>query len=269
MLKATEHAPITRIRLARTFLGRSLHSVCAYLVDGVLVDNGPPATAGELVAWLRSRPPRLVLNTHYHEDHTGANAALQRAFGVPVLAPAAAVARLADFYRLPFYRALAWGRPHDVRVESLPEVVDAGRYRFLVVPTPGHAPDHVCLFEPEQGWLFSGDLYIHERVVYTREVEDVWQHIASLRRVLALSPRLLLCAHAGVVDDPRTAIVAKIAFWEGLAERARALAERGVSERAIRARLLGREGWMTAISRGDFSKLNMIRALLRDPSAAR
>lgn len=263
MLHTTDHGPITRIRLARTFAGRALYSVCAYLVDGVLIDNGPPATARELVEWLRPRPPRLVLNTHYHEDHTGGNGAVQRAFGARVLAPPASIARLAAFYRLPFYRALVWGQPADVTVEPMPPVVDAGTYRFEVVPTPGHAPDHVCLFEREQGWVFSGDLFIHERVTYTREVENVWQHIESLRRVLALEPRLLLCAHAGVVHDPQSAIRTKIAYWEGLAERARALHEQGVPLGTIRARLLGREGWMTYVSRGDFSKKNMIRALLK------
>ncbi len=267
MLRATEHGPITRIRLARTFFGRALYSVSAYLIDGTLFDTGPPATARELVAWLRGRAPRLVVNTHYHEDHTGGNAALQRAFGVRVLAPAAALATLADFYRLPLYRALVWRQPANAAVEPLPEIVETGRYRFQVVPTPGHATDHVCLFEPEQGWLVSGDLYIHERVTYTRQVEDVWQHIASLRRVLALQPRLMLCAHAGIVHDPKTAITAKIAFWEGLAERARVLAEQHVPLATIRTRLLGREGWMTTLSRGDFSKLNMVRALLREPSS--
>ncbi len=263
MLTAFDHGPITRIRLARTFAGRALYSVCAYLVDGVLIDNGPPATARELVAWLRQRPPRLVLNTHYHEDHTGANGALAREFGVRILAPAASLARLADFYRLPLYRALVWGQPENATVDPMPTVVDSGAYRFEVVPTPGHAPDHVCLFEPQQGWAFTGDLFIHERVTYTRLVEDVWRHIESLRRVLALAPCLLLCAHAGVVHDPQRAIRTKIAFWEGLAERARALAEQGLPPGAIRARLLGREGWMTYVSRGDFSKKNMILALLR------
>ena len=263
MLRASDHGPITRIRLARTFAGRVLYSVCAYVVDGVLIDTGPPATAAELVDWLRGRAPRLVVNTHYHEDHTGGNAAVQQAFGVPVLAPAGSLARLADFYRLPFYRALVWGQPRNVTVAPLPAVLEAGRYRFEVVPTPGHAPDHVCLFEREQGWLFSGDLFIHERVTYTRDVEDVWQHIASLRRVLALAPRLLLCSHAALIYDPQNAIRTKIAFWESLAERARALQEQGLPLRAIRSRLLGREGWMTYLSRGDFSKKNMIRALLK------
>jgi len=265
MLSATDHGAITRIRLARTLLGRRLYGVSAYLVDDVLIDTGPPATAAELVAWLHRRPPRLVLNTHYHEDHSGADAALQAAFGARVLAPAASLPRLARFYRLPFYRALTWGRPRNAVVEPLPAVVDAGEYRFEAVPTPGHAPDHVCLFERARGWLFSGDLFIHERVTHARDVEDVWLHVESLRRVLALAPRLMLCAHAGVVRDPVPAIRAKIAFWEDLAGRARALAERGQPIAVIAARLLGREGWMAAISRGDFSKRALIRALLRPP----
>ena len=267
MLTAAERGEITCIHMARTFAGRALYAVWAYLIDGVLFDTGPPATAPELVRWLRPRPPRLVVNTHYHEDHSGADAALQRAFGVSVLAPPASLARLARFYRLPFYRALAWGRPHDVRVEPLPAVLETGDHRYEVVPTPGHAPDHVCLLDRARGWVLAGDLFIHERVTHTREVEDVWQHIASLRRVLALEPRLLLCSHAGLVHDPQRALRAKLAFWEGLGERARALAEQGVPLDAIRTRLLGREGWMTWLSRGEFSKANMIRALLRPPAA--
>lgn len=267
MLRTSDHGPVTRIRLARTFLGRALYSVCAYLVDGVLIDSGPPATAAELVGWLGARPPRLVVNTHYHEDHSGANAALHRAFGVRILAPAASLPRLADFYRLPFYRALVWGRPVNLAVEPLPDVLEAGELRLEVVPTPGHAPDHVCLFERERGWLFSGDLFIHERVTHTREVEDVWQHIASLRRLLALAPKTMFCSHAGVVHNPVARITAKIEFWETLAERADALRREGVPLAAIRGRLLGREGWMTYLSRGDFSKLNMIRALLKEQAA--
>jgi hypothetical protein len=53
VLRSTEYGPITRIHLARTFLGRPLYTVEAYLVDGLLIDTGCPATASELVAWCR------------------------------------------------------------------------------------------------------------------------------------------------------------------------------------------------------------------------
>lgn len=262
MLHVTSHGPITRIRLARTFLGRALYTVNAYLVDGLLIDTGCPGTAREMVAWCRGRGIRLVVNTHHHEDHAGGDRPLQRALGVPVFAPPEAVPTLAHFPRLEFYRRVVWGQPENVSAQPLGEVVETDRYRFEVVPTPGHCPDHICLFEPQQGWLFSGDLFIHERVRYLRADEDALTTLESLRRVLALRPRLLICSHAGLVEDACGAIERKIAYWEGLAEKARALRRQGLSLREVTDRLLGPEGPTGRITRGHFAKINLVRSLL-------
>src|SRR5207247_1893328 len=70
----------------------------------------------------------------------------------------------------------------------LGEGVETPRFRFRVIHTPGHATDHVALFEPERGWLFSGDLYLAPRLRYLRADEDVYAMMNSLRRVLALEP---------------------------------------------------------------------------------
>jgi glyoxylase-like metal-dependent hydrolase (beta-lactamase superfamily II) len=262
MLEVTTYGPITRLRLAQAFLGRPLYTVSAYLVDGLLVDAGPPATARELVAWCRGQKVRQVVNTHHHEDHAGGDRALQRALGLPVAASAGAIPVLADFPRLQFYRRAVWGQPGGVAVEPLGDLVETGHYRFEVISTPGHCPDHVCLFEQEQGWLFSGDLFVHERVRYLRADEDVWATLTSLRCALALRPRLMICAHAGFVEDACSAIEGKIAYWEGLAAQARALRRQGLSLREITARLLGSESLMTRVTRGHFAKVNLIRALL-------
>jgi len=262
MLESTVDGPITRIHLARTFLGRPLYTVEAYLVDGLLIDTGCPATAAELVAWCRGMDARQGVNTHHHEDHSGGDGALQRGLGLPIAAPDRAVSILADFPSLQFYRRVVWGQPEDVMVERLGSVVETERYRFEVIPTPGHCPDHVCLFESEQGWLFSGDLFIHERVRYLRADENALITLESLRRVLALWPRLLICSHVGLVDDACGAIERKIAFWEGLAQEARALRDQGFSLRQVAHRLLGPEGMMSRFTRGHFSKVNLIRSLL-------
>ncbi len=262
MLHSTNHGPITRIHLARTFLGRALYTVNAYLVDGLLIDTGCPGTARELVAWCRGKGVQRVVNTHHHEDHAGGDGRLQRELGVPIAAPPKAVPILAHFPRLEFYRWLVWGQPGNVSIEPLGEVVETGRYRFQVIPTPGHCPDHICLFEPQEGWLFSGDLFIHERVRYLRADEDALTTLDSLRRVVALRPRLLICSHAGLVEDACGAIERKIAYWEEVAEQARALREQGLSLREVTERLLGPEGPMSRITRGHFAKVNLIRSLL-------
>jgi glyoxylase-like metal-dependent hydrolase (beta-lactamase superfamily II) len=256
--------------MAKTLFGRPAHEVSAYRVGDLLVDTGPPPTAGRLVAWCRDaaeyRPIARVVLTHHHEDHVGGAAALREALGLPVFAPASAVPILAEGLRMPLYRRVVWGSPRRVRPEPLGEEVvarvEGEDLRFEVIPTPGHAFTHVCLWEPSRRWLVSGDLYVHPRVKYLRRIEDVWVHVDSLRRVLALEPEILICAHAGLVRDACAAIERKIAWWEGLAGEARALRDRGWPVRRITRRLLGREGFLYYASFGDFSKRNLVRSLL-------
>ncbi|MGD2105138.1 MAG: MBL fold metallo-hydrolase [Anaerolineae bacterium] len=262
MLRATRRGPITRIHLARTLLGRPLRTVDAYLVDDLLIESGPPATASGMVDWCRGRDIRLVINTHHHEDHSGGDHALHASLGLPVAVPAAALPVLGRVPRLEWYRRFVWGQPDDIDAQPLGHVVETPNYRFVVIPTPGHSPDHVCFFEPEQRWLFTGDLYIHERARYLRADENAHEILTSLRRVRTLRPQLLVCSHAGFVEDGCRALERKIADWEKLMEKARSLHDRGVSIEDITKALLGREGLAAYASRGHFSKRNLIAALL-------
>jgi ribonuclease/clavin/mitogillin len=266
MLQVTQHGPINRIVLARTFFGRALYTVAIYLVDGLLIDTGPPVTARRLGNWLQGQGVEQIINTHHHEDHSGGDKWLQRALGLPVRVPPETVPLLAHFPRLEAYRRAVWGQPANFGADSLGEVVESRHYRYQVIPTPGHCPDHVCLFEPEQGWLFSGDLYIQERARYLRADVSLDRLTESLRHVLTLRPRLLLCCHAGIVEDASGAIERKLDYWERLGVQVRDLQQAGLSAREISDRLLGPEGRMTRITRGHFSKINLVRALLQNDS---
>ncbi len=262
MLSISHHGPVTRLHMARTFFGRPLYTVNAYFVGGLLIDTGCPGTARPLLAWCRTQNVQQVVNTHHHEDHSGGNGLLRRVLGVPVAAPPDTLPILARFPRLPLYRRMVWGQPEDVTAEPLGAVVETEHYRFEVIPAPGHSPDHVCFFEPRQGWLFSGDLFIHERVRYIRREEDIGGILRSLREVLARKPRVLFCAHAGMVENAGEAIRRKIAYLEELARQARTLQQQGLSLEEIVRRTLGPETRMTHLTGGDFSKANLIRGLL-------
>jgi glyoxylase-like metal-dependent hydrolase (beta-lactamase superfamily II) len=63
-----------------------------------------------------------------------------------------------------------------------------------VLYTPGHSLDHLCLYEPRQGWLFSGDLFVGGRDRALRSGCDIWQIIASLKAIAALP---VVCLFAG------------------------------------------------------------------------
>jgi glyoxylase-like metal-dependent hydrolase (beta-lactamase superfamily II) len=260
------HGPLTRLRMASTLLGRPVYEVSAYAFADLLIDSGPPQRAAQVVAWCRGGPVRRVILTHHHEDHVGGAAALQEELGLPVLAPAGAVAILAEGLRMPLYRKAVWRTPRPFRAEPLGSVIEGEGYRLRVIPTPGHAFSHVCLFDEERRWLFSGDLYVHERVRYLRRIESVREHIASLRRVLALEPELLICDHAGILENAQERLARKIDWWEELGGKARELRDRGLTEAEIARRLLGRGGILAWLSLGDFSQRNLIRALLADPA---
>ena len=53
------------------------------------------------------------------------------------------------------------------RVLSDGESIDIGGRRFRVLHTPGHSPGHMCFWEEERGYLFTGDLvYKGELLAY-------------------------------------------------------------------------------------------------------
>jgi endoribonuclease LACTB2 len=265
MLQIDGFGPVTRITLGRRFAGVTLPTVSPYLVDGLLVDSGRPSAAGELCTWLRAQKLRQVFNTHHHEDHVGGNALIQRELGVPIAAATAAARLIADLPPIPFYRRVVWGRAESARVAINDGPVMTPRYCFEVIPSPGHSPDHVCLFERREGWLFAGDLFVHERVRYLRVGEDLRLEIAALKATLALEPRVMFCSHAGILTDPKAAIVRKLGFWAAIRRDAMRLRAGGASVRAIVRTTLGREDLLTLMSRGDFSKAALVCALLELP----
>jgi ribonuclease/clavin/mitogillin len=73
-----------------------------------------------------------------------------------------------------------------------------GGVDLVAIYTPGHCPDHVCLYEPSSGTLFSGDLVLGAS---TSVVSDLNLTLASLRRLLSLHPRLLCPGHGPMQED--------------------------------------------------------------------
>jgi ribonuclease/clavin/mitogillin len=119
-------------------------------------------------------PLARVLITHWHPDHVKGLPALQERWrGVKV-------------------------------IDGPGEPVPAGDGVLEIVPTPGHAPDHVCFFDPESRDLYCGDLARRGGtiVIPARKGGDLRAYLASLLRVRELNPRRLLPGHGPVVDDP-------------------------------------------------------------------
>jgi hydroxyacylglutathione hydrolase len=120
--------------------------------SALVVDPGEAGPVLEAMAALRLAHPAIelktILVTHHHPDHTGGVAALARASGAQVVAPAAGVAQQRYAFT-PDAQVVEGGQ------------VDVLGLRFAVMEVPGHTLDHVAYFcaDPRLGapLLFCGD----------------------------------------------------------------------------------------------------------------
>jgi len=269
MLKTTSYASITRIDLARTLAGRGRYWTTAYLVDGLLIDSGCAHSAPELLACLRDKPLTQLVNTHTHEDHIGANGPLQRANdGLKILAhPLALPVLAAPRERQPLhpYRRLMWGWPESSNGEQVPdgEMIRTKNFSFQVLYTPGHSPDHICLYEPEHGWLFSGDLFVGGRDRALSADADIWGVVASLKKITGLSLTKLFPGSARVRENPGGELREKISYLEETGKRVLELHNKGWNVDAIARAIFGGPMSIEIFTLGHFSRRNLVWSYLR------
>ncbi|MBN1881190.1 MAG: MBL fold metallo-hydrolase [Deltaproteobacteria bacterium] len=264
LLETSDFGDVTQIRLARTLDENPLYTVCAYLVDGLLIDTGPAHTAGVLSDYLAEKTLRAAVNTHYHEDHVGANRLLSERFGIDIFARADAVSPIANPPAILSYQETVWGVPEGSAVLPLGDTIGTPRFSFDVVHTPGHSKGDVTLVERETGWCFSGDLISAPKPKTARREEDVPAMIASLRELSTHpAPALTLFTATGAVfENGRETLLAAAEYLERIGEEARALHREGCEPADIMHKLFGRETALKDLTEGDFSTENLIRSLL-------
>ncbi len=197
-------------------LGRE-RVICAYEVEGVIVDPGPASCVEALLDGLEQEPRALLL-THIHLDHAGAAGVLARRYpALTVYVHERGAPHLADPSRL----LSSAGRLYGDRMERLwgevapvdPERIQAltggeAVEGFRVAYTPGHASHHVCYLHEASGDAYVGDmagvrLPPHEYTVAPTpppEIDvEVW--LASIDFIASWEPAALCLTHFGRFED--------------------------------------------------------------------
>jgi glyoxylase-like metal-dependent hydrolase (beta-lactamase superfamily II) len=179
----------------------------------IAIDAGTSDVAKrEAVAALRARVPQLpslttVFVTHAHWDHVGGHRYLRslnpavRVVGRGNYADELALVASADeptlmrFFGRGFRLADVLTYKPDVTIDRAVEMVIGGT-RFSLLPTRGgETGDALLIHMPDQGVLFTGDVFMPYFGAPFAEEGSVEGLLASIDQVNALAPRLLLHGH--------------------------------------------------------------------------
>jgi glyoxylase-like metal-dependent hydrolase (beta-lactamase superfamily II) len=186
---------------------------------------------------LRLEDARLVVCTHAHSDHYGQAATIVERAGCELWMhpnhehmtrmaedPDALLARRLEVARhsgVPEETLRRYGAERRARGSGIAGVIEPDRDllpgvtietdlgEWTVHETPGHAPSHVCLFQPERRLLISGDHLLGRISLYFEygyTPDPVGEFMSSLDVVEALGARLCLAGHGRTFTDVRAHI---------------------------------------------------------------
>ncbi len=130
----------------------------------------------------------VIVDTHCHFDHVGANAYFKEKYNAPLAIGYYDVSCL----KMAHLEARVFGvyikeSPKPDIVLNDDDVINVGNSKFTVIHTPGHTPGSICLYEPKKKILFSGDTLFFESVGrWDLQGGDYAALMESLRKLLSL-----------------------------------------------------------------------------------
>ncbi len=94
------------------------------------------------------------------------------------------------------------------------EVIELGGRKVTALHTPGHSPGHLCFWEQDRGYLFTGDLIYKDTLFAYYPSTDPARYLDSLETVAALPAKQLFPAHHSLDVKPELATHMRNAFRE-------------------------------------------------------
>jgi len=246
--------------------GKPTFFVHIFFVDGLLIDTAQSRMRKEVLGVIENLPVQQIFLTHHHEDHSGNLTAIQEKFSVPTYASSKCVELMKKPPSISFAQWVTWGKSKaNFNITPEDKHIETARYSFELIPIPGHAEDMLGLYEQNQGWFFSADLYVNDYIKFFMRNESMAQQIISIQRVLKLDFEVLFCNHNPQLKDGKKLLQSKLNFLENFYGKVSRLYQKGYSISAIYKELKLKRSWsIRLLSHGNLSTLNMIQSVFRD-----
>ncbi len=174
------------------------------LIDSGADHNFPTLERGLFQIGLRVRDIDMVINTHEHCDHIGANRYFQENALIAAYRLAASKMVSGDFY-VTMYKGNDLNEiPTRVHLwlENMTRI-DLHSYSLRVFHTPGHTSGCISIYEANHGLLFSADtIFAGGTLSYIAESGSVGDYIDSLRRLRCFGLSALYPGHGRISTAP-------------------------------------------------------------------
>lgn len=169
-----------------------------------VIDPGPDCNhhIDAVLDAIGDRPVLGIFVTHSHLDHSPAARPLKDRFQCPVYGMGGLDPRLVA------------ASDEDIDPEFAPDVRLQDQDRLesplgaaIAIHTPGHFPNHLCLYFPEIGALFTGDHVMGwSTTVIVPPLGHLGAYLDSLGKLKALDAQILFPSHGEAVEAPRNRI---------------------------------------------------------------
>ena len=92
------------------------------------------------------------------------------------------------------------------------DTIDLGGRTIQVLHTPGHSPGHLCFWEDEKGYLYSGDLVYEGTLFANYPSTDPQSYLTSLEKIALLPVKQIFPGHHSLNISPELVVKMRDAF---------------------------------------------------------
>ncbi|MBP6049970.1 MAG: MBL fold metallo-hydrolase [Chitinophagales bacterium] len=248
-------------------LGSNIQTVYAFIIDDLLIDTAQRFNRENVLKVALEHQIKKIAITHHHEDHTGNVGYLMQTLQADAYAHPICVKILKRGYKMSPLSKMISGSVDKALLHPISEgeQIDTKNYTILPIYTPGHCDDHYCYYEKNNGWLFSGDLYVADKIKYFVSNESVYTQIESIKKLLTLDFDSLFCSHNPKVENGKIRLNNKLQFFEDFVGKVEQHYQQGKRSKEILALMNMKENYYyKVITAGSFTSENMVKSVIRD-----
>lgn len=203
-----------------------------YLIIGeqkcVLIDTGMGISNIKEITDTLTDKPIVAIPTHTHWDHIGGLKEFDEFYLHEIEVPwlNGEFPLSLDYIKslvieIPFKQPKSFNLENYTIFQGIPTMIlkdgdeiDLGNRQLKVIHTPGHSPGHICLYEADREWLYTGDLVYMDKLTAFFPTSDPVAYKQSIDKIRKLDVKKILSSHHKL--EIPTSLIAEV--WKGFSE---------------------------------------------------